>query len=317
MLCVGVSIATGSSIGLWLVSPNVALVCAALVLRQDRRQGVSHARFTPQAGELPPTSWDRLTCYLFLLAPWLILYEAVLAIGIPPDAISGVTRFEQRLPVVEWTQIFYASTYLLALSVPLFAKTRSDLRRFSVRGLWTMAVAYPCFLTIPLIAPKRPFLPHGLPGRMLLWERSLDSPVAAFPSFHVIWSILAAQAYASRWPKLRWLFYGWAALVAVSCVTTSQHSILDVLGGGATVALVAYGKPWQRAWRPSVYFGCLAVLTVTRLWILEAPLPLTAGLGVILIGLGRFVSPVRLLRRDSVAIEHAVERSDINLAVGD
>ena len=362
MVCFGVSIAAGSASGLWLVSPLVALGCVALVLKQGPRLGgAPQARLIPQAGELPPDGMDRLSCYLFLLVPWLILYEAVLAIGIPPDAISGVTRFEQRLPVLQWTQIFYASTYLLALSVPLFAKTRSDLRRFSVRGLWTMAVAYPCFLTIPLIAPKRPFIPHGLPGRMLLWERSLDSPVAAFPSFHVIWSILAAQAYAGRWPKLKWLFYGWAALVAASCVTTSQHSVLDVLGGAATVALVAYGPRLLRRTSAdySIFFDCLAAITVTRLWILDTPVQMIAGLCLILTGLGRFVKATgrvaervgiamvisgvlitapglptslpaivaalavavlmrrSLFRRDAVTIEHAVERPDINLAVGD
>ena len=198
-------------------------------------------RLLPQAGTLPPTGNDRLRFYLFVLLPWLALYEVVLAIGIPPDAISGMSRFEQRLPVLEWTQIFYASTYFMTLLAPVFAKTRSDLRSYSVRALWTMLLAYPAFLLIPLIAPKRPFTPHTIPGRLLLWERTLDSPVAAFPSFHVIWAMLAAEVFARRWPRLKVVFYGWAILVAASCVSTSQHSILDVLGGAATVALVVRG----------------------------------------------------------------------------
>jgi hypothetical protein len=231
--CAGASIAVGSASGLWLVSPIVALSCAAWV------QGCEpHERLLPDAGSAPPTANDRLRFYLFVLLPWLALYEIILAIGVPPDAISGMSRFEQRLPVLEWTQIIYASTYFLTILAPVFAKTRSDLRNYSVRGLWTMLIAYPAFLLIPLIAPKRPFIPHTLPGRLLLWERSLDSPVAAFPSFHVIWAMLAAEVFARRWPKLKALFYGWAILVAASCVTTSQHSILDVLGGAATVALV-------------------------------------------------------------------------------
>jgi hypothetical protein len=195
----------------------------------------------PQAGSSSPTGNDRLRFYLFVLLPWLALYEVILAIGIPPDAISGMSRFEQRLPVLEWSQIFYASTYILTLSAPLFAKTRSDLRAYSVRALWTMLIAYPAFLLIPLIAPKRPFTPHTLPGRVLLWERTLDSPVAAFPSFHVIWAMLAAVVFARRWPRLKGLFYAWAILVSASCVSTSQHSILDVVGGAITVALVIRG----------------------------------------------------------------------------
>jgi membrane-associated phospholipid phosphatase len=274
--CAGVSIAVGSASGLWLVSPIVALSCTALVLGQGRHNQRTPARVLPQAGTSPPTGMDRLRFYLFVLLPWLALYEVVLAIGIPPDAISGVSRFEQRLPVLEWTQIVYASTYFLTIFAPVFAKTRSDLRRYSMRALWTMLVAYPAFLLIPLIAPKRPFTPQTIPGHLLLWERTLDSPVAAFPSFHVIWAMLAAEVFARRWPRLKGLFYGWAILVAVSCVTTSQHSILDVLGGAATVALVAraprIGTAARRAIGPAqvmsrgFYAGVAAFL---GLWLAE------------------------------------------------
>ena len=324
--CAGVSIAAGSASGLWLVSPVVALSCAALARSYEPRE-----RFLPQAGTAPPTGNDRLRFYLFVLLPWLALYEVTLAIGIAPDAVSGMSHFEQRLPVIEWTQIVYASTYFLTILAPVFAKTRTDLRNYSVRGLWTMLIAYPAFLLIPLIAPKRPFIPHTLPGRLLLWERSLDSPVAAFPSFHVIWAMLAAEVFARRWPRLKGLFYGWAILVAASCVTTSQHSILDVVGGAATVALVVRIRR-VRMMNPRLYAGAAAfmglwlaealagagewlmiavliavtpllqasnrrsricqlaiALILTRLWLLAAPLHLIAGLFFILAGLARFV----------------------------
>jgi hypothetical protein len=270
MICAGVSIAVGSASGLWLVSPAVALGCAALV-QGSGRSGEMSPGVMPEPGNSTPTAGERVTCFLFVIVPWLLLYEAVLAIGIPPDAISGTSRFEQRLPVLEWTQIVYASTYLLAVSASFIAKTRSDLRRFSLRGLWTMLVAYPAYLVIPLIAPKRPFTPHTLPGRLLLWERTLDSPAAAFPSYHVIWAILAAEVFARRWPRLKWPFYGWAILVAASCVTTSQHSLLDVLGGAATVALVARGpRLWDAVRRQAGrinYSGFAATGGFVMLWL--------------------------------------------------
>jgi PAP2 superfamily len=295
IVCAGVSIAVGSASGLWLVSPVVALSCAALVLGHETRDPL-----LPGPGTSPPTGNDRLRFYLFVLLPWLALYEVILALGIPPDAISGMSRFEQRLPVLEWSQIFYASTYLMTLCAPVVAKTRNDLRNYSVRAWWTMLVAYPAFLLIPLIAPKRPFTPHTLPGRLLLWERTLDSPVAAFPSFHVIWAMLAAEVFARRWPRLKVLFYGWAILVAASCVTTSQHSILDVLGGAATVALVVRGPGiWAalRAQRPVclLCWNIAIMLILTRLWLLSAPLQLIAGLFFILSGLGRFVEEASLV----------------------
>ena len=114
-----------------------------------------------------------------------------------------------------------------------------------------MLVAFPLYLTIPLIAPPRPFTPHTVFGHLLRWEQTLDrnGPVAAFPSFHVIWALLAAEVFARRWPRLVWLFYGRALLVAASCVTTGQYLLVDVLGGVATVGLVAHGPSLWNAVR--------------------------------------------------------------------
>jgi membrane-associated phospholipid phosphatase/protein-S-isoprenylcysteine O-methyltransferase Ste14 len=244
MLCVGVSIAIGSASGLWLVSPLVALGCAALVLGYERhdlreRFGSLPARLLPEGGESAPSGSDCLACYLFVLLPWLVLYEGVIAMGTPPYAGPSVLPFEQRLPVLEWAEVLYASVYVVTALVPFFARTRSDLRRFAVQGLGAMAVAFPIFLAVPLIATPRPFTPHTMLGHLLAWERKLDSPAAAFPSFHVIWAVLAAEVFARRWPAQRWAWRIWTLLVAASCVMTGQHGLADVLGGFATVALVA------------------------------------------------------------------------------
>ena len=296
LACVGVSIGVGSASGLWLVSPLVALGCFAFVAGSPENGGV---RLLPVEGLSTPDGSDRLAFFLFMVLPWLALYEAVLAIGIPRDAISGTLPFEQSLPVMEWTQVFYGSVYLFVLAVPFFAKTRTDLRQFCVRGLWTMLIAYPAFLAIPLIAPKRAFLAHSVPGHLLLLERSMDRPVAAFPSFHVTWALLAAEVYAMRWPRLRVVFYAWALLVAASCVTTSQHSLLDVVGGIATVALVVY---WPRSWAvPMRAIWCgLSVVAVVRLWTLAMPASFIAGVSLVLAGLAMF--PGRARRPGWIAI---------------
>ncbi len=247
MLCMGVSITLGSTSGLWLVTPIVALGCAALVLgyeRHDLRERFSSAppRLLPDDSPAAPSASDRLHCYLFVLLPWLVLYEALVALGTPPDAVSGSLPFERRLPVLEWSEILYASTYVLTALAPLFARTRGNLRAFSVRGLVATLLAFLLYLTIPIMAPPlRPFNSHTLLGHMLLWERTVNGPMTAFPSFHVIWALLAAEVLAQRWPRVRWVFYGWALLVTVSCVATGQHSLIDVLGGFAMVGLIARG----------------------------------------------------------------------------
>ncbi|MFI5311417.1 MAG: prolipoprotein diacylglyceryl transferase family protein [Gemmatimonadales bacterium] len=242
--CAGVAIAAGSASGLWLVTPIVALGCAALVLGYERhdlaqRFGRSPRALLPPMSDAPATASDRIASYLFVILPWLVLYEAIIAMGLPPDAVSGQLPFERNLPVIEWTQVFYGSTYVLCPFTPLVARTRTELRRFCVRSLWAMAIAIGLFLVVPLMAPQRPFTPETLLGRVLVWDRSLDSAAAAFPSYHVIWALLTADVAARRWPRFAWLARTWPVLVAVSCLTTGQHPLVDVLAGFATVGVAS------------------------------------------------------------------------------
>jgi prolipoprotein diacylglyceryltransferase/protein-S-isoprenylcysteine O-methyltransferase Ste14 len=251
MVCIGISISVGSASGLWLVSPVAALGCAALVLGFERhdlakRFGRMPRKLLPEESDGCVSARDLLAAYFFVFVPWLALYEGVIALGLPHNAATAQLAFEKRLPVIEWSEAFYFSAYVVTALAPLFVRTRSDLRRFMVRALLAMAVAFLSYMLLPLAAPPRPFIPQTALGRLLAGERTLDSAAGAFPSFHVIWALLAAEAYAGRWPRLAWIWRAWAALVSVSCVTTGQHPVADVIGGLATVGIVAYGQAlWE------------------------------------------------------------------------
>jgi prolipoprotein diacylglyceryltransferase/protein-S-isoprenylcysteine O-methyltransferase Ste14 len=248
---IGASICVGSASGLWLVSPVIALGCAALVLGYERhdlaeRFGRPPRKLLPEESNLRPSGRDLLACCLYVFIPWLVLYEGVIGLGLPHDAFAAQFAFERRLPIMEWSEAFYFSAYVGAALAPLFAKTRSDLRRFMIRALMAMSVAFLLYAILPLAAPQRPFTPLTPLGRLLSWERKYDNAAGAFPSFHVIWAVLAAAVYASRWPRLAWIWRTWAALVSVSCVTTGQHPIADVLGGIATVVLTVRARAlWE------------------------------------------------------------------------
>jgi membrane-associated phospholipid phosphatase len=253
IFCIGISIAVGSASGLWFVSPVVILCCAALVLGFEKHD--LRWRFGPlkkkvylhlaEGEETAPDLSDRLSVYFLVFLPWLILYEAVLLIGIPPDAVIAFFPFEQEMPVLEWTEIFYISTYPFVLFVPWAIKTKRDLRKFSISGLISTGIIVFLFLIIPLIAPPRPFTPNGLLGELLLWERKLDTPACAFPSFHVVWALLAASFYTKAIPSLRILWWGWAILIAVSCMTTGMHAIIDILAGLVVFGFVIH---FERVW---------------------------------------------------------------------
>jgi hypothetical protein len=94
------------------------------------------------------------------------------------------------------------------------------------------------YVLLPLMSPFRPFTPHTALGRLLAWEREMDSPATGLPSFHVVWVLLAADVYASR-SKKAGPWAGLAALmIAASCVATSMHSIADILGAFTLYLLV-------------------------------------------------------------------------------
>ena len=157
----------------------------------------------PQAAAGKPLFLERIRVYLVVLLPWFAIYELFGVLGRPLGAVSTYLPFEMRWPVIEQTEIIYSSTYLVVLLTPLLATSGFALRRFALRGLTAMAVIFPLYLLLPVFVPPRPFQPVGLLGTMLQMERTPFSGIGAFPSFHVVWALIAASALGggSRWKK--------------------------------------------------------------------------------------------------------------------
>lgn len=252
LLCGGVAIYFGSGSGFWLVTPSVALACAALVLgyeQPDLRQ-----RFGAKAlstGSMvnpaaPPSFLFRLRVSIRVLLPWLAGYGMIWLLGRPGNAVATYMPFEQHIPVFAWTEVFYASTYLVVILAPFFLQTNDDLHRFALRGVTAMALIFPLYLLLPVFVPPRSFESTTVIGNLLLWEHTSYSGAAAFPSFHVVWALIAASVLGDgkRWPGVFW--WTWAVLVSISCVTTGMHSALDVLAGvGAFLLVVNMGEIWK------------------------------------------------------------------------
>jgi len=234
----GAAMAGGSASGLWLTTPAVALASAALVLgyeRDDMRRrfgdAMPRSRFPFSGTSESSHLLDCLRCFLIVFLPWLVFYEAVIYLGPPRDAVIAYLPFERHLPVLPWAEVFYFSVYPVVVLVPFLGPDRAALRLFCVRAWLSMVVSFPVFLCIPLISPPRPFIANSMWGAFLTFDRRLDGPSAAFPSYHVIWAFLAAEALGAgnRWRKLCWRT--WAALASASCVATGMHALVDVLAG--------------------------------------------------------------------------------------
>jgi hypothetical protein len=82
-----------------------------------------------------------------------------------------------------------------------------------------------------MVVNQRELIPHSFLGRLIMYERSMDGETCALPSFHVIWAFLAAAYFSRSFIRFRWIWYVLAVLISFSCVTTSSHSIPDVIAG--------------------------------------------------------------------------------------
>jgi protein-S-isoprenylcysteine O-methyltransferase Ste14 len=254
LVSLGVSLVARSAAGLWIVTPVLALAAAAFAVGFEnestrRRYGALPAPRLrlPEDSEARPSASERAAVYLLVFLPWLVLFEGVEFLGVPPDARSTYFAWDASLPVLPWTEALYAATYPFVLLAPLAAARMNELRRFALGGLWATATIIPCYLLFPLVAEAKPVPGQGFWQVLMSAERQQNDAVTSFPAFHVVWACLAAQLYGARWPRTRWIWRSFVALIAASCVTTGMHSAADVVAGFAAFALVAQREGlWRR-----------------------------------------------------------------------
>lgn len=256
LLVIGLSAATGSSAGLWLVTPITWLAMTALVFgyeRHDLRSRFHAAAARPTRLSLPRpdgalTVSERLTTLLWVFGSWLMVYYAVQTLGPAPDAFSTMTAGEQRLPVVQWMEWPYVSVYLFVPLTVFVARSRRTLHLFAMSSFVGTVVAALCWVVIPVQAVNRPFTPTGWSGALLAAEQGHSSGAAALPAFHVFWVLLAAWAWSmSRRRTATGLIWLWAALVVLSCIGTGHHSIIDAAAGGLLYLVLAnVERTWER-----------------------------------------------------------------------
>ncbi len=167
LICSGVSIYFGSASGLWLVTPAVALGCAALVLGYELpdlrwRFGRQVAPRAMADDALAPSAAQRMRVAITVLAPWLAAYGLIWLMGRQAGAISTYLPFENHIPIVEWTELIYASTYVVVILTPFLVRNRDGLRKFMRLGIGASVLLFSLYLLLPIFVPPRPiFADHS------------------------------------------------------------------------------------------------------------------------------------------------------------
>ena len=259
-LCAGGSIWVGSSGGLWVVTPVIALSCTALIWGYERPQLIGsfgelyfdHKIRLPQASSEKPEFKDFVSIVLLVYLPWLLVYQGIASyIGVVDPLWVSTLPFEEGFPVYEAFAIPYMLTYPIAIFLPLLAKTKNCQRKYCISVILALTVVIPFYLTFPIIAEFRQFEPSTIWGDLIILQHSVDNPATAFPAFHVVWGILGAKMLSDHFPKLKILFWIFAWLIALSCWFTGMHAILDVFAGAAVSFLVLHYEEiwhWLRGW---------------------------------------------------------------------
>ncbi len=163
--------------------------------------------------------------------------------------VPAIMTFANRLGVgnainhtYEWLSAFLAFSFLL----PALTGKVAPARRFLTSNLLAFAIGLPLFLLLPAAGPWSGYhFPPGADryaceaGLLLLRQPGLyvfrPAGVVCFPSFHVIWALLAAH---SLWcfPRLRIPAAALTTLIVISTLTLGWHYFVDVLAGFAVAA---------------------------------------------------------------------------------
>jgi membrane-associated phospholipid phosphatase len=152
-----------------------------------------------------------------------------------------LSALDLAVPFWPWTVFIYLSDYLLLFLSFQCCRTRASADRFLFAEFFVIAASTLTHWTYPVAFPRALFpLPADLatlPATAMTFLRTFDAETSCLPSLHVAAALLAPLLISRDSPRaFPWLL-GWAALVALSTMTTKQHYALDV-GAGAMLALL-------------------------------------------------------------------------------
>jgi membrane-associated phospholipid phosphatase len=155
--------------------------------------------------------------------------------------------WEAAIPFVPWTIVPYWSIDLF-YAVSLFVcLDRRELDRHALRLLTAQVVAVACFVAWPLRCSFVRQSPEGVFGALFAALHGFDQPYNQAPSLHIVLLVILWLRFGAhlRSRAARWALHAWAALIAVSVLTTYQHHFVDIPTGMLLGFLCAWAWPMR------------------------------------------------------------------------
>lgn len=179
-------------------------------------------------------------------AELIIEFEQRLGIDIERSVQDLVVDSDLLRTIGNLSYVWLHWPLLIAVLAVLFLRDRTIYMRLRNALFASGLVALGIFAVFPVAPPR--FMP-GFVGtvsdeaRVHYLAVPLDwtNPYAAFPSFHVGWTLIACLALAALAGRRRLAALAMvpALLVGLSVVSTGNHYLVDAIGGAA-IALIAY-----------------------------------------------------------------------------
>ncbi|CAB3809086.1 hypothetical protein LMG28688_06918 [Paraburkholderia caffeinitolerans] len=178
------------------------------------------------ANALPVTRpWALLIAYLVSTG---VFYGFVTHFPFGPVHTIAPSALDRVIPIVPATVPLYLSYLLIMPVLVWFGRTRNWL----VPAFFAGASAAGACLLCHLIHPTTIVRPAA-DATWIAWLQHIDAPLAASPSGHVALPVAIAVTLGGMRKRAALLFAPWAAVMAITVLTTGQHHIVDVIGGGA------------------------------------------------------------------------------------
>jgi membrane-associated phospholipid phosphatase len=170
---------------------------------------------------------------------------------IPSEVLQAAFHTPGQVNVLDMATTFlYVAHFALPLVVAFtfWALERGLFYRYLLALMLMSFAAFICYVLIPVAPPRfagafGPALKvedialvtftklHFAPVTTWLYGSISGNPVAAFPSLHSAYPLLAFLFARSRWPRASLILLAWAAAIWFSVVYLGHHYVIDVVAG--------------------------------------------------------------------------------------
>mgnify|MGYP002640865254 FL=1 len=205
-------------------------------------------------------SWAERSLLLAVVTGFYLLYIPINRYSTQLEAYHPETFIDRAIPSTPGWMYVYAAVFITGFMPVLVVRPRSLFRRVAAAYALVQAVAFACFMLVPVHMQHRPLdmavVDFPSWGQRLAYY--LDTQAACLPSIHVTLAVLAALCTWKADRLAGAVGFVLAVLVATSTLMVKQHYLADVVAaavvaGGAWVLVVMPWKP-SREQRGPLHF---------------------------------------------------------------